>query len=182
MRLTFKECVEMLSGLSEMDKVNPAVLHVRLSYAVAKNLRKLFEIEKDLQASLKPSEGYKKFLKEKTDLLNKHAERDENGRPVKSIIETPEGLIDNYTIKGGNAPGSPFAKDLEALKHKYKNEITQREQQVECYNEHLESESDFEPFMVPESLLPEKGIPQSAMNGLFFMIAEEAPHKKSSKK
>jgi uncharacterized protein YhaN len=182
MKMTFKECIEMLTGLSEMDKVNPAVLHVRLSYAVAKNKRKLREIETDLQESLKPSEGYKKFLKEKGDLLNKHAERDENGRPVKNIIETSEGLIDNYTIKGGVGAGSPFSKDLETLKSKFKSDITQREQQVERYNDHLGSESDFVPHMVPESLLPEKGIPQAAMNGLIFMITEENTNKKPSKR
>ncbi|HUU99456.1 MAG TPA: hypothetical protein VMW32_00700 [Bacteroidales bacterium] len=182
MKLTYRECMEMLDALSGMDQVNPTILHVRLSYAVAKNKRKLLEIQKDLQEIIKQSEGYKKFMKEKTKLLQKHAERDDKGRPVVNIINSIEGPIENYTLKGGSAPGSPFAADLEKLKARYKKDIEERESQTMAYNEFLEKESEFEPHMVTEDLLPEKGIPQAAMNGLIYMIKEEEKKKPRGKR
>jgi len=162
----------MLDALSLMDEVNPAILHVRLSYAVAKNKRKLSELVKDIKAILKHSEGYGMFQDEKTKLLQQHAVRDDKDRPITKIVNSIEGPIENYALEGGSAPGSPFANDLEKLKNKYKNDITERDAQVEKYNQFLEEKSEFEPHMVTEDLLPEKGIPQAAMNGLIYMIKE----------
>jgi len=180
MKMTYAECLEMLNGLSAMDQVSPSILHVRLSYAVAKNKRKLNEVVKDMQTLLRQSEGFQKFQKEKKDILKKHAEKDSKGLPIKDKIQSPQGFIDDYLIKGGTEEGSPFARDLEKLKAKYKKEIDEWEIQAKKYNESLEMESDFEPHMVTEDLLPEKGIPQAAMNGLVYMITEET--KPSSKK
>jgi len=179
--MTNRECLDMLGALHLMDQVSPALLHVRLAYAVAKNKRKLSEIEEDIKALLKQSEGYSKFIDEKTKLLQKHAERDDKDRPVTKIINSIEGPIENYTLRGGSGPGSPFAKDLEKLKLKHKKEIEEREEQVKKYNQFLEEKSDFDPHMITEDLLPEKGIPQAAMNGLIFMIKEEPKHRNARK-
>jgi len=180
--MTNRECLDMLQALEAMDQVNPASLHVRLSYAVAKNKRKLLEVEKDIKALLKQSEGYGKFMDEKTKLLQKHAEHDDKDRPITNIVQSVEGPIENYTLKGGAGPGSPFATDLEKLKTKYRKAIGEREEQVKKYNQFLEEESDFEPHMVTEDLLPEKGIPQAAMNGLIFMIKEEEKKPRKTKR
>ena len=179
--MTNRECLDMLQALEAMDQVNPASLHVRLSYAVAKNKRKLLEVEKDIKALLKQSEGYGKFMDEKIKLLQKHAERDDKDRPITNIVQSAEGPIENYTLRGGSGPGSPWAIDLDKLKNKHKVALEERNKQVEKYNQFLDEESDFDPHMVTEDLLPEKGIPQAAMNGLIFMIKEEGKTKKQRK-
>jgi hypothetical protein len=120
------------------------------------------------------------FQDEKKELLKKHAEKDKDGRPVKQTIQTPRGPFEDYMIKGGAGEGSSFAKELEKLHVKYKSAIDEYVVKSNKYNEGIDLESGFEPHMCPESLLPEKGIPQAAMNGLIFMIKEET--KKKSKK
>ncbi len=183
MKMTYGECLQMLNALSVMDQVSPSILHARLSYAVAKNKRKLTEEVKDMQALLRQSEGFKKFQEERKELLKKHAEKDSRGVPVKDKVQTPQGFVDDYVIKGGTEEGSPFFKDNEKLKAKYKKEIDEWGDQVKKYNDSLEMESEFEPFMVPSDLLPEKGIPQAAMNGLVYMITEEEkPAEKKKRK
>ena len=181
--MTYAECINMLNALSEMDRVSPAELHTRLTYAIAKNKRRLTEIYKDLQAKLKRSEGFQDFVKEKSELLKKHAEKDKNDNPIiDNVVESIEGPITNYMIKGGVSPGSPFVIELEKLKTKYKKDIDEREKQVNDYNDFLGTESEFEPHMVTEELLPEKGIPQKAMDGLIFMIKEEGKKSNRNKK
>jgi len=180
--LTYGECINMLNALSEMDNVPASELHVRLTYAVSKNKRKLIEIYKDLQAKLKRSEGFQNFVKAKTELLKKHAEKDKNGNPViESVVPSIEGTITNYRIKGGSGPGAPFTVDLEKLKAKHKKDLDEREKQENDYNEFLEVESEFEPHMITEDLLPEKGIPQKAMDGLIYMIKEEKKPAKTKR-
>jgi len=182
-KMTYAQCIDMLNALSEMDNVPATELHTRLTYAIAKNKRRLTEIHKDLQAKLKRSEGFEKFMKEKSELLKRLAEKDENGKPViGSVAESIEGPVVHYKIKGGTNPGSPFAKELDELRDKYKEDIEKREKQEDDYNNFIITESEFEPHMITDDLLPEKGIPQKAMDGLIYMIKEEPVNKRTVKK
>jgi DNA-binding transcriptional regulator PaaX len=163
----------MIEGLAEMDNVNPSILPVRLSYAVAKNKRNLASVKEDITTLLKHSDAYSLFMDEKTKLLEKHAERDEQGKAITNMINSPGGPITNYRIKGGVGPGSVFAGELERLKKKHQTALDERTKQEEAYERFLDEESDFIPHMVTEDLLPDKGIPQRAMDALLFMIKDE---------
>jgi len=152
---------------------------INFKLAVSKNKWMLNNHLKDVEEAIKSSEDYSKYRKEEQGLSKKFCRKDEEGKNI--IIPTVEGRVkgERYDIEGQGDPDSEYSRAFEKLENKYKKEIKERKEQLEKFNDFLEEESDFEPYLIPFNLVPDD-LPQSAMDGVLFII-EFKEEKKISK-
>ena len=77
-----------------------------------------------------------------------------------------------YDIAEQHDENSDYRKSLSKLEKKYKEEIDKHEEKVKKYNEEfLDDDSEFEPFMVPLTLIEtHEKCPQPIMDEIFWMV------------
>jgi len=149
--------------------------HPRLSYAVVKNRRKVEQVIKDMEETLKPDEQMQEFIKKREELAIKYSVKDENNVPRTREIVSDDGRITRfYVIEGQDDPGSPYRKELAELEKQYREAIDSHKAKIKVYEEEfLQEETDFEPFKVDlEFLEAHEKCPQEIMNLIFWMIKE----------
>lgn len=132
---------------------------VKFAYALAKNKALLKTELETLQTAITPSEKYMSYEKARVALCEVHAEKDEKDKPK---MEGNEYVITDR---------KKFDKELEKLQEEHKEVITEREGQVKEFNELLEKESDYKPFMIEYSDVPED-ISSKQMSGIVSIVKE----------
>ena len=138
---------------------------VKFSYAIARNINLLKSEVESLDKVLQPHEEFMEFERARIALVEKHAERDEKGKPKKEFVNNGS---EQYVIKEGE---KKFEKEFEALKAKHKKAVEAREKQIEEYTKLLTTESDFKPYMVKLEELP-KEINTRQTAGIYEIIQE----------
>ncbi len=139
---------------------------VRFAYAVSKNIHKIKPHIESLQDSVKPSEEFQKYDKERLELAEKHAKKNKDGQPNK--ITDLDNNTQSYDIENEEK----FQKELKKLQSKYKDALEEREKQIEKYKELLQEEADVELYKIKVEDLPEDITPQQ-MTNLFMIIDDE---------
>lgn len=148
--------------------------HPRVTYAVNKNKRLIDVIIKDMEKAVELSEEMKKFTTEREELAKKYSVLDEKGAP--KIIRVPganPGEVQMvYDIVGQNDPSSDYRKALAKLDKKFDGTIKEHEEKVRKYNEEfLNDDTEYEPFMVPLTLMEtHEKCPQPIMDLIFWMV------------
>lgn len=134
---------------------NPA-----FSYALAKNLRKLNDEIKDLEASRKRPVGWDKFEHEKNLLLEKYA-----------IIDRGTYLIrpDGYPECGTNQ--EKFIAEFKLLEEKNKEMVLENEKYTTEWETFLNEESTMDLHKVKIASIPTY-VTDSQLNALFEMLEE----------
>jgi hypothetical protein len=99
---------------------------VRFSYAVAKNIEALKPFVTAVEQASKPSEAYDEYEKKRIALAEKHAEKEEDGKPV---IQA-----NSYVIEDQDAFDSEFTK----LREEHKEVLDERAKQEDDFNKLLE--------------------------------------------
>ena len=134
----------------------------------------LKEVIEDMEKAIALSEEMDKFTKEREALAKKHCEKDEAGKPkLKKAPGQNSGEVQMiYDIAEQHDENSDYRKSLSKLEKKYKEEIDKHEEKVKKYNEEfLDDDSEFEPFMVPLTLIEtHEKCPQPIMDEIFWMV------------
>ncbi len=138
---------------------------VKFAYAVSKNIHKIKPHIESLQESVKPTEEFQKYDKERAELAEKHAKKNKEGKPITNTN------LDNNTQSYEIENEEKFQKELEKLQKKYKGALDERESQIEKYKELLQEEADVELYTIKVKDLPEDITPEKLTN-LFFIIDE----------
>jgi len=161
----------MSAGLQD---VNASGMKARFSYAVARNKRLLEPVIKSLEEMVKPSEEHAEFIAERKKILQEFAKKDENGDPIVRANVVAGQQQETYMIPGISDETNEFNVKMDKLKKKFKKTIEEQESREKEYDKHLDEEAeDFTPIMVNWKLVPESGLSQQAMDGVFFMIIPE---------
>jgi hypothetical protein len=145
-----------------------------VTYAVNKNKRLIAEVIKDMESAVVLTEEMTKFTKEREELAKKHCVKDENGQPKlkKAPGNGPGGFQMIYDIIGQDDEKSDYRKALSKIEKKYEEEIQKHDEKVRKYNdEFLNDDTEFEPFMVPLTLIEtHEKCPQPIMDLIFWMV------------
>jgi histidyl-tRNA synthetase len=149
--------------------------HPRCTYAVNKNKRQVKEIIEDMEKAVEPSEKMKEFTKEREELAKKFCVKDEKGNPQLKKLPDPNNpgqMQMIYDIPGQNDEKSAYRKALAKVEKTYEKEIKEHEEKVRKYNEEfLVDETEYDPFMLPMSLLEaHEKCPQNVMDLIFWMV------------
>lgn len=148
--------------------------HPRCTYAVNKNKRLVKEIIADMEKAVEPSDKMKEFTKEREDLAKKHCVNGEDGKPkLKKVPGQEPGQVQMiYEILAQEDEKSDYRKALAKVEKKFKEEIDAHELKVKKYNEEfLDDDSEFEPFMLPLSLMEaNEKCPQQVMDLIYYII------------
>jgi hypothetical protein len=122
----------------------------KLVFAIARNISAILPPLKDFQKVTAPTEAMREFEREKEKLLNKHALKDDKGRPVRHPVSGQPGAW-NYELKDDEKYEAALAK----LKKEHKQaeddlaEIAEKRQQL------LEEKVEVEVYRIPLSrILP----------------------------
>lgn len=159
MKIKNKELLNLDGALKSVGNLEG----VRFAYAVSRNIARLKPEIESLHSSIKPSEEFNNFDKARVELAEKHADKDEAGKPV--IIKGKNG--EEYEIKDKKK----FEKELEALKKEHKVAIDGRDKQIEDFNKMLEDEIEFDAYTIKIEDVPKNITPQQ-MTGILGIIED----------
>jgi len=145
----------------------PKITVTAVSYAIMRNFEKAGTEYKRFEKNNQPFDAYKEYEKELLELQEKHAEKNESGKPK---VEWINNQMKKFTFIDPEA----FKKEFDELKEKHKPAIDEREVQNEQIKKFMEQRSDFEPYMIKlELLLDEKvGLDQQQLFGIRKLIEE----------
>jgi len=127
MKIQLSELIELSQGLTAVDPLRG----VKFTYAVAKNNIAIRKEIQSCKAALKETKQHKEYNKKRIEICEKHADKNENGKPIFKG-DTYSGVVGN----------KDFEKEIDDLKSKYSNAISERKKAIEDYNELLEQEVD----------------------------------------
>ena len=156
-----KDLVRFRNGLNDVIS-SGKYGEFKFSYAVSKALR-LVETElADLQKSNVWGDEYKKYDKERQQLVMKHAKKDKDGKPI-TFQEGPalKAFIEDEDIFNGL---------LEKLRKKYAKAVKDQETKNETFGKFLEEPTTVKIHTIPKDLVP-KDITPKHMNGIFEIVA-----------
>lgn len=108
----------------------------KFAYAVLKNKQKIdsaYQIWADVANKYSPTEEFMAYDKDRHDLAETMAKKDEKGEPV--VMQDEKG-IERFDIEDKDA----FEKSLELLREKYAEAIKGREQQIADYEKEMDEE------------------------------------------
>lgn len=160
--MTNQEVVYLANVLKEVDAPE---MEPSFNYAISATLSDAIKISEDIKKALVPTEEFSQLEKDLQGLREKHAEKDEEGKP-KTV--TFEGGMKQYVIVDAEKPTSPFGKAVAKLQEKYKEAIKKRDEQLDFITKENE---DFEPHKITVDQIP-KGLSRAAMDAV-FMITEK---------
>lgn len=116
---------------------------------------------KSISKVITPSDNYRKYERERSELAMKYANTDKDGNPVI--------LGKEYVIKKDR---DIFDKEIAKLKKKYKDAVDERKKQVESIEDFLEEETEFESYGIKFEYLP-MTLNKNQMNSLMEFITED---------
>lgn len=150
-----KDIIRLYNGLQDVKKIQG---NQKYFYGIVINLKKLEPIIEVLKEVQQPSEGYLKYATEHQELLKKHANKDEKGKPV--IVNQQYQIDDMET----------FEKESKKLQKKHEEAIKEHEAKGEEMKTILEEEETIELHKVAFEHFPDM-TPEQFEN--IFEIVEE---------
>lgn len=153
--MTNNELIELYSNLSALTSLKGA----KFNYAVAKNISLLKPEVEAIRSSVKHTELFEAYEKERIALCEKHAKKDENKNPIKES--------NNYVIDDLKA----FSEALKSLQEVHKEAMTEQEKQLADLETLLKAENTIELYKISLSDVPDE-ITTVQMNALYPIISE----------
>lgn len=134
-----KELFSLYSWLEAVSHIGWA----RFAYWVAKNKKIIAEEIKTLESTNELTENYKKFDKERIELCEKFANKDENWEA--KIVGKSYDISD---LEG-------FNSELQKLRETYKSALDEIQKKNEEYEKLLEEKSEVKLFTIKQEIIPE---------------------------
>jgi len=129
----------------------------KFSYALIKNIKNVESDINKLNEIIKPTQDFLEFEKERISICRLHAIKDENDEP---ILNGDEFQIENM---------DKFSLDLEPLKIKYRDVLTERQKQIEKYNSLLDEDINIELVKIGPDDLPD-GITPNEIEDIYTIL------------
>ena len=155
--MTNQNVVDLQQGLNQVKNLSG----IRFAYVIAKNLNKVNSEVETFRETIKPSDAYNEYEKERVALCELHANKDEKGKAV-IIGNEYDGLTGNKA----------FDAQMEVLKEKHKETIDVRQKQIDDFNSFLKEESKLELHKIDVNDVP-KDITAGQMNGIQAIVIGE---------
>jgi len=155
-KITNQDVINLSSGLVGVKNLSG----IKFAYVVSKNTNKVnseMEAFKDMTAQ---SKDFQEYEKERIELVELHAKKDENG---KSIIVGNEYQIDNQQA---------FDAQIKVLQEKHKEAIEARKKQIDDFNSFLKEESKLELHKIDVNDVP-RDITAGQMSGIQAIVTGE---------
>jgi len=132
-----------LFGLYEWLEAVSHIWWVRFAYWVAKNKKIILNELKTIESANELTEDYKNFEKERIELCEKFADKDENWKAkiVGKSYDIPD--IDGFNL------------ELKKLREKYQSALEEMQKNNEEYEALLEQESELKLFTIKHEIIPE---------------------------
>jgi DNA-directed RNA polymerase specialized sigma subunit len=167
-----KDIVSLQVGISKVSNMTGS----RFVYAIAKNARLIKPEIESINETLKQTDEYKKYEKERIALAEKYAKKDGQGNAI-IIPNRNNPNVGDYDIDDKKK----FNEELEKLNDKNKKVIEAREKQEEEYGKLLEEETeDFKFHKIKFDDLPEN-ITSGQLIGISLLLEDEDISKKPVK-
>lgn len=148
MKMTIEQALNYNQALGQtLSLKGDSVNRLKFFYTVNYNIGKLEPLIKAFQKDYTAPEGYSKFLNERKALIEKNAEKDENGKPI--TVGRPDGLTD-YKM----ADIEQHTKEFEEMREKYQKDITEYEELIKEADKRVKDEVDIELRMLPLENIP----------------------------
>ena len=160
-----KDLFTFREGLAQA-KVLPGV---KFAYAVAKNSKLVVNEIETLQETIKATEEYSKFEKERDEIVKKYAVKDKNGEAKQESKEVNGQHFTFYNIEKDKIDISN--EELKELSETFKEAVDARDLQLKEYNELMEVECNIEVHKVVLDIVPED-ITGGTMELIDWMIEE----------
>jgi hypothetical protein len=125
--------LELNAALKSLERV----MNTKFAHAVSRNQDAIEDEIKAIQKSGKMSPGFTEYEKKRFDLVKKFAKLDANGK----MIENPDRTVVMENL-------GAFEAALEPIRLEYKDALDEREKQIKDFEEDLEEEYSFEPFLI----------------------------------
>jgi hypothetical protein len=155
--ITNQNVVDLQQGLNQVKNLSG----IRFAYVIAKNLNKVNSEVETFRETIKPSDAYNEYEKERIELCELHANKDEKGKPV-IIGNEYDGLAGNKA----------FDAQMEVLKEKHKEVIDARQKKIDDFNAFLKEESKLELHKIDVNSVP-KEITTGQLSGIMPIITGE---------
>ena len=143
----------------------------KYAYAIAKNVSKIESELKFMDKARAKSEKMEEFSKKRTEMLEKHANKDENGKPMKKNGMMP-GVVEYDVFDKSGEIKKAFVTADSKLREQYKDAIEKYEKQMDDYEKMLDEEVEFEFHAIKPEYVPNTVTP-AQMTGLIPMLDGE---------
>lgn len=147
-----------------LSNITP-VKGVKLNYAIAKNIALLNSEAEAIKKALEPNAEFQTYNKERIELCEEHAKKDENGKTIK----TPLANGTEEYVFGENQ--AKFDKAVKALQEVYKDGITAQEEKLKKDTLFLKEPNKVELHKIDMTEIPED-IDTNQMRALYPLIKE----------
>jgi len=139
---------------------------VKFAYAVVRNKNNCKAEVEALNEAQKPPEDFLKLQGEHRELLEKHCDKDKDGKPVVKVLSP------NVTQYAGIAENKAYKKEFDALEKKNKKLMDAREKQMKDYEKLLGEDVTVNLHLIDFETIPE-GITPAQLELIFPMMKEE---------
>ena len=160
--MTKGEALVLFKNLNQLGNLNG----VKFSYAIARNISLLKPELESLEKSMELPESFKKFDTERIELVEKYAEKDENGKPKK---EKAENGSEQYVM---GKEEKKFEKEFAILRTKHKEAVNLREKQIEEYTKLLTTDSQVGLYKIKLDDIPSE-ITARQMAGIYEIVEDK---------
>lgn len=144
----------------------------KVAYAISKNKKAIKDEIEATDSTVKPSEAFEAYDKERMELGKRHAKKDPQGAPMTKRVPNPVGggMSESFDI----ANMAAFDKEHEALKEKYKDAVEAQERKIKERNESLADEVEMEFHGINPALLddPKMNFSVAEMDALAVFVDE----------
>jgi len=154
--MTNQNILDLQQGLNQVKNLSG----IKFAYVVSKNINKVNSEVETFKETIKPSDAFNQYEKERIELVELHAKKDEKG---KSIIKGNEYEIENRQA---------FDAQFEVLKEKHKEALDAREKQLKDFDAFLKEESKLELHKIDVNEVPST-ITVAQMSGIELIIMGE---------
>jgi pyruvate/2-oxoacid:ferredoxin oxidoreductase beta subunit len=154
--MTNQDIISLADGLQAVKNL-PGI---KFAYVVSKNINKVKSEMETFREMTEQSKSFQEYEKERIELVELHAKKDDKGKPV---------IIGNeYDIDNKQA----FDAQFEVLKEKHKEAIDARQKQIDDFNAFLKEESKLELHNMDVNNCP-KDITAGQLSGIYPIITGE---------
>ena len=160
--MTKGEALVLFKNLNQLGNLNG----VKFAYAVARNISLLKSELESLEKSMELPESFKKFDTERIELVEKYADKDENGKPKK---EKAENGSEQYVM---GKEEKKFEKEFAILRTKHKEAVNLREKQIEEYTKLLTTDSQVGLYKIKLDDIPSE-ITARQMAGIYEIVEDK---------
>jgi len=158
---------DILLLAQELPKITVPNQNRWFSYALVETIERAIATGATIRKVISPKEGMVEYQTKLKELQEKHADKDDYGKPTVDVVTIGNGQKqESYRIPSANDPKSKFSIAAEKLDKKYEKEIAEFNDGLNFIDEENKS---FEPYWVTMDQVPD-GLSTAEFRIIFLML------------